>query len=134
MKVKFLLPCVLISGITFLIACKKNQTNQKLLVSLLHCTQRNNGPTLCFDSLVTDSRCPKMVECVWQGTAIIKVSFYEANNVHRFRMSLKGYPTSGYPGDTLINGYQIVFTDLLPYPVANNPIEKIPEASFLITP
>jgi hypothetical protein len=49
-------------------------------------------------------------------------------------MSLKGYPDFGYPSDTTVNGYRIVFTDLNPYPDTNipSPPESEMKASFSI--
>jgi hypothetical protein len=88
----------------------------------------------CFDSLLTDSRCPAGAVCFWQGTALIKISVHEAANTHSFVMSLKGFPGLSYPGDTTINGYTIIFTDLKPYPAINGPGDETSKASFSITP
>lgn len=75
---------------------------------------------ICFDSLLTDSRCPQKMECVWQGNSLIKVTFHEGVNSHTFTMSLRGYSDFGYPSDTLINSHHITFADLLPYPGDGN--------------
>lgn len=135
MKIKLQLLMVLISSVVLLTACEKNAPLNNNGVALNNCSPRNIDPYICFDSLITDSRCPKDVDCVWQGTAIIKVTFHEAGNVHSFKMSMKGFPPIGYPSDTIINKSRIVFTDLTPYPesiVSTQPIVR-PVAYFEIT-
>ena len=113
----------IISVIALFAACTKAniETGKEKIVALHDCTQQSFDPYICFDSLLTDSRCPKKVECVWQGTALIKVTFSEKGNSHQFVMSLKDFPSLGYPSDTTINGHRIIFTDLKPYPVSNGP-------------
>lgn len=135
MKKKSFCWLVLITGITFFTSCKKNnvETGNKKSVTLYNCTVKTNEPYICFDSLITDSRCPKEVECIWQGTAIIKIRFHETGNTHSILMSLKGFPGLGYISDTAINGYQIIFTDLKPYPDINVPAPEKIEASFIIS-
>jgi hypothetical protein len=69
---------------------------------------------ICFDTVLTDSRCPENAECVWAGVAIV-----------RFRFEAYGKETrliDLYAGtnDTIINGYKFSFIDLLPYPNTEN--------------
>ena len=103
--------------------------------ALYGCTAKSIEPNICFDSLITDSRCPKPAVCFWSGTAIIKISFHERGNVHTFKMSLKDFPSLGYPNDTTIAGYRIVFTGLTPYPDFNAPAPQASDirATFNIT-
>ena len=110
----------------------KNITGTK--VTLYTCSEKQAEPYICFDSLLTDSRCPANVLCVWEGTALIKVTFHETFNVHQFIMSLKGFPPVGYTDDTTINGYRIIFTKLDPYPSITNPQQQTSTAYFDITP
>lgn len=70
------------------------------------------------------------MECVWQGNALIKVTFHEGGNRHAFTMSLREYPDFNYPSDTLINGHHITFANLLPYPGDGN--NYLPKASVII--
>ncbi|MEO5501000.1 MAG: hypothetical protein ABIR31_06105 [Ginsengibacter sp.] len=70
------------------------------------------------------------MECVWQGNALIKVTFHEGGNSHAFTMSLREYPDFNYPSDTLINGHHITFANLLPYPGDGN--NYLPKASVII--
>ncbi len=116
-------------------ACKKNKLPAYDFQSVvLHeCSAKLVEPYICFDSLLTDSRCPKGAECVWVGNALIKVTFHESQAAHTFVMSLKGYPSAGYPSDTTVNGYVISFTNLQPYPDINTPGQTEKKASFTIT-
>lgn len=104
-----------------LTACNKQYfpklEDGQVAVSIGHCSPAGNEFRICFDSLITDSRCPRDVQCVWAGQAIIRVSFYENDRSHQFNMLLGGRAGAADPGDTTIAGYHIVFEDLKPYPV-----------------
>lgn len=123
-----LIPFLLIvSGIFLLPACAKYvlKAVDDNGISLYNCSKKTTGvPNICFDSLITDSRCPTGGVCIWQGTAIVQVTFHENEQLHTFKMSLKGFPSLGFPADTTINGYKIIFTDLKPYPEINKPTPK----------
>lgn len=104
-------------------------------VQLNKCSEKVEGAYICFDSVITDSRCPEGSECVWSGTAVVKVTFHEGGNQHQFRLALMGYPGIGYPYDTSINNYRIVFTELQPYPQTPGSAsgEETIRATFSIT-
>ena len=108
---------ILLTGIPFLLGCTKYKLESinNNSATLYNCSSSSTEPYICFDSLITDRRCPKPGVCFWSGTAVIKVSFHEKDNVHTFKMSLKGFPSIGYPNDTAIAGYRIVLIDLTPY-------------------
>ncbi len=128
--------CVLFLLTAFFSACKNNEVKLSPdlnSVPLYQCTSKLVLPYICFDSLLEDSHCPAGAVCIWQGSALIKVSFHEAANTHRFIMSLKDFPGLGYPADTTINGYTIIFTDLKPYPSINGSGDQQPIASFSLT-
>ena len=40
----------------------------------------NNQITFCFDSVITDSRCPENVICIWAGEAIARFSVHNQSN------------------------------------------------------
>jgi len=112
---------LLVIAMMFLSSCTKDdpQGLNSKTATLYHCTSKSFEPYICFDSLITDSRCPKGAECFWEGTALIKVSFHEKDKMYQFFMSLKGFPAVGHPSDTIIDHYRISFTDLKPYPEIN---------------
>lgn len=71
---------------------------------------RNGMVSVCFDSVISESRCPDGAMCVWAGEAIA-----------RFRIRIDGdYKTvdlSTYlKKDTLMHGYKFMFINLSPYP------------------
>ena len=124
LKNKSLFALIFLPGIIFLFSCKKYSLKaiNDDAVALYDCSPKSTEPYICFDSLIQDSRCPKPAVCFWSGTAIIKVSFHEGNHVHTFKMSLKDFPSLGYPADTTVAGYRIEFTGLVPYPDTNAPV------------
>lgn len=135
MKKRICCSLAILAIIALFAACTKAniESGKQKVVALHDCTQQSVDPYICFDSLLTDSRCPKDVECVWQGTALIKVTFSEMGNSHQFVMSLKDFPDMGYPSDTTINGHRIIFTDLKPHPVSNGSQPKDMKAFFSIS-
>ena len=123
--------------LVLLFGCQKLKlgTGEFQTVQLNECSDNKASAYICFDSLLTDSRCPSGGECFWQGTASIRVTFHEENQSHTFKMSLKGFPSLGFPADTTVAGYKISFEKLEPYPSINRDgsNDQIPEATFLIT-
>jgi len=65
--------------------------------------------TVCFDSIISDSRCPDGGICIWAGEAIARFNI---------KVGLHGFRTIDLrlSNDTLINGYKFSFVSLNPYP------------------
>lgn len=74
-----------------------------------------NRSILCFDSLITDSRCPEDLVCFWAGEAIVRFRFEKYGKEPLFIDLHAG------TNDTIINGYKFSFIDLLPYPNTDHP-------------
>lgn len=123
--------------------CKKNsvfksssssQTSD--LISLEDCSQEIHGNDvvrICFEYVVEDSRCPRQVECVWEGTAVAKFSFAVNNDQHDITLSTVNL-SPVFPSDTVLSGYKIQFIDLLPYPdTFNDPTATGYQAEVKIT-
>ena len=70
---------------------------------------------LCFDEVISDSRCPAYARCVWQGTAVAKFTFTKNSQTHTLELSTLDMPPT-YNKDTVLMGYKIEFINLLPYP------------------
>ena len=70
---------------------------------------------LCFERVVSDSRCPANAVCVWQGAATATFSFTKNGDTHRFDLSTITMQPN-YTKDTVIAGYKIEFINLSPYP------------------
>ena len=109
-----------------LLQCKKpaKAIETVFVVSPFSCSNTETNKSIdyfiCVDSLY-DSRCPANVNCPWAGFAKVKVKFHEGNNVYSFEMSLTKFPAIGLTNDTTLNGYRIIFTDVLPYPGSTSP-------------
>src|SRR4029079_3700015 len=83
---------VLLIGLGILISCKKNKTidDDALRIRLYSCANPIVSGTqvqLCFDSLLTDSRCPCNADCIWRGYAAGKFSFSVDGQTHQLRLA-----------------------------------------------
>ena len=113
------------------LACKKDNPAPAdgLFVSQLYkCSgDKNSNPVyICFDSLLSDNRCPAYANCLGPLFGLIKISFHENGNTHTFKMITAYVPKSFGTNDTTINGYHLVFKDLEPHPdfISNVPISN----------
>jgi hypothetical protein len=78
---------------------------------------------LVFEEVLTDSRCPAGVSCVWAGEAQVRLTlFYGDGTVHEAHLEIPGMLQFGVPPDaadfTEIGGYTVRFLRLDPYPDA----------------
>lgn len=65
---------------------------------------------ICLDSVISDSRCPTGLVCVWAGEATARFKIVKYNTAPVFIKIKEGAK------DTLVNGYHFSFIKLLPYP------------------
>jgi len=68
--------------------------------------------SLSFDSLVSDSRCPNGVTCIWAGDAEIILSFSMDGDKVEFNL----HTHTNSQADTVILGYNIQLIDVEPHP------------------
>jgi len=73
--------------------------------------------SICFDKVVTDSRCPVNVVCVWAGEAVARFSF---KSYYNNPISVDLHTGAK---DIIINGYKFSFLDLFPYPHTEHPVQ-----------
>lgn len=109
----------------FVASCKKNVSgttqNDGLELALNNCLETKTdtgsvGPEgkICYTKLITESRCPKGGECIWQGYAQCEFSISVDGQNKSFRLAtLKNILLNT---DTIINGTKISLIDVLPYP------------------
>jgi hypothetical protein len=107
---------------SILSACKK--TGQKKsdypFIYLQRCINKTFGDDqvqLCFDAVVSDSRCPTNAVCIWEGVAVAKFTFIKDGDSHPLTLSTQALNVP-YAKDTTVEGYKIEFVDLRPHPVA----------------
>jgi hypothetical protein len=72
---------------------------------------------ICFDTVITDSRCPKGGVCVWEGNAAIRMKLEKSDNNQAFADI---YEKSS---DLVFSRYYISFLQLLPYPTIGNQVK-----------
>jgi hypothetical protein len=75
----------------------------------------NDKLKLCFQQVISDSRCPANAICIWQGTAVAKFSLTKNGKTHSFVLSTLNMPGT-YNKDTSLFGYKFEFINLSPYP------------------
>jgi hypothetical protein len=112
---KSLLLLLLLPALLF-VSCKKDRDHPGLIKVYLHgCSPMLPYPNavICFDSLVSDSRCPRESVCIWEGEAIARFTLKVNGQERSVTLSTNGF---SQPADTLLLGYRIRFADLTPYP------------------
>ena len=71
--------------------------------------------SLCFNSVIEESRCPAKRQCIWAGRAVANFTFKVNNQTHNFELSAT-HSSQPYKTDTVLQGYKIQFINLYPYP------------------
>ncbi len=115
MKRIFLFGLVLIS----LFSCEKeNNTDNSDFIDTFDlvtddCKKTVGQSTICFDTVLTDSRCAAGANCKWEGNATIRLNLTAIEN-ENYKIELNTNPD--FLIDTTIGNIYILLTDLTPYP------------------
>ena len=119
---KLFLSILLFTTLTaFVNSCSKSGDKFKegiIELKLLDCKDGSiagDNLKLCFDAVVSDSRCPANAVCIWQGAATASFSFTKNGDTYRFKLSTITMKPN-HTKDTVIAGYKIEFINLFPYP------------------
>ena len=91
---------------------RNNDTVDLAYKNCLYDTDRQSF--ICLDSILTDSRCPSDVVCVWAGEAIARFKIEKYNSFPVFMDLKEGVK------DTVVFRYKISFIKLLPYPISDH--------------
>jgi len=99
----------------------------KIVAKLAHGkTYQNEAISVKFLKVVTDSRCPKNVQCIWAGEAEVLVAVFKNGKKFEEKI-LKITPTSHLKNNfTSIfssEDFSITAFNLLPYPVAGSKVK-----------
>ncbi len=125
MFMKLLITFLALSAIS---ACKRNTDTSTVSIPVQQCVSISSGTRICFDSVITDSRCPANANCVWQGYAAAQFTLRTSQGNYPFALATTEHPSIDYSQDTVISGIRIRFTDLRPYPGAGTePVRAILE-------
>lgn len=76
----------------------------------------NGELQVTFDTVTEDSRCPRDVQCVWEGNAGIRLTVAIGNETEVAVLN-----SALNPRQAAFLGYTIGFRDLTPYPVSTEP-------------
>lgn len=91
----------------------------------------NDLMTIYLDSVISDSRCPMDVYCIWEGNAAVNFVVTIDATEHLITLNTSG--GANFPSDTILNEYSIALTNLLPYPESTGTIAQDEyEASVIV--
>lgn len=76
--------------------------------------------TLCFDTVLEDSRCPDGAVCVWEGNAKVQLAL---SGIGMGKHSIELNTNQSFPTDTTINHLNISLVNVVPYPDINTVIK-----------
>lgn len=114
-----LLLLTVLAGTLLFFSCRKSgKDGRSSLVELKSCTRTNvsgDRVTICFDSLLTDSRCPANANCGTPGYAIIQMTLSVKGQQQSFKISTVDLPPQ-YGNDAKVLGYKVKLINLAPYP------------------
>jgi hypothetical protein len=125
--------------LTVNIGCKKSndlRNPKSIILKVKECrnlSYSSQNIRICFDSLLTDSRCPIGGICIWEGYAAGRFSLTVHNQTSVFDLSATNDVYNSYTTDTIIAGYKIEFTELNPYPNISVPPPTLKTATLRIT-
>lgn len=124
-----------------LVSCKKTKfilnANSELELKLNDCggsknsTNKEANGTICFTKLVAESRCPKGVQCIWQGYAACEFSINIDGVKKQFTLSTLKHGAVPWSNETVIHGIKISLVDVLPYPDFSKPQPTEPYKAIL---
>jgi hypothetical protein len=101
----------------FFLGCNKEKNTQPIdiqpIISIYNCNLISEKASICYDSLINDSRCPEDVVCVWSGNVKVALSLKQGNINFPFQITNNK--------DTTINGIKIKLLDVMPYPKFSAP-------------
>ncbi|MFB6316967.1 hypothetical protein [Saccharicrinis sp. FJH54] len=82
----------------------------------------DEGFTLCFDSISSDSRCPLGVECVWEGNAAAVFSFSDHEKDTSFVLNTNR--SEIFPDNIVVQNLIFKLVSVTPYPEFPDKIQK----------
>lgn len=95
--------------------------------TLLYQPQTINNLTIQPIEVLSDSRCPTKVQCIWAGTVTLKVNLTAHSQTDNFALTL-GTPQS-------FNGLLVTLTSVLPAKTSRTPITPADyQFTFIVTP
>jgi hypothetical protein len=126
---------LIIAILSFLNCCKKDNSSSVDLktidtidLSLMDCKTVFEQSSICFDSVLSDSRCPKGGVCVWTGNAAIKIGINLKGIKHQIELNT----ISNFQTDSTVDNLYISLAELSPYPEVGKEIHNTDYKANLI--
>ena len=87
------------------------------------------GQRLCvtFDEVTGDSRCPRGVQCIWEGDAAVRLTVVQEGQE---KATLDLHTAPRYNQEAEYRDFRVVLMDVAPYPKLDN---AIPAAEYVAT-
>lgn len=105
--------------------------NDTLVIPYRECLNNTTDRfSICFDSLLSDSRCPEGAQCFWEGNAEAKFRFEKYNGNPVF-FSLN--TNFRFPVSAVIDGYKITLVGLTAPPGFNSRVPVKYKAYLVVT-
>ena len=98
-----------------------------------------DGHRLRFDAVVEDSRCPTNVTCVWEGKAVVSLTFTGEQSIGEIRLEIPGFTNAeSEPQESQMavhQGYAFTLLALDPYPGSDDGVDAnaTPTATIVVT-
>jgi len=105
-----------------LLSCSKTKEKDDFL-AITKCkdfTVNTQKVNVCFDNVISDSRCPTGGICIWEGCGVVALKITIGAELHTIQLSTLQRGVLQFPSnDTTINNVKIELQDLTPYPCVN---------------
>ena len=110
-------------------SCKKTKDinvvkSSTILINNCETFTLNTTFSICYDSLLFDTRCPDLAMCARRGDVGVKLFFKLGNSMIPFNLADVPTTPGNFPSETIINGVHIKLIDVLPHPFSNQNVEK----------
>lgn len=80
---------------------------------------KDHDMTFTFTKMLEDSRCPKDVNCVWEGVGTAQIELMGTyTRPVKVKLSTQSNPQRGYDNKAFFNGYRYTLVEANPYPTA----------------
>lgn len=79
----------------------------------------NGEISVTFEAVTEDSRCPRGVQCVWEGNASVRLTLESGDETEVVILG-----SALEPRQALFAGYTLGLRELTPHPVSEQPIER----------
>lgn len=94
------------------------------------CATQDKNICVRLDSVIDDSRCPRGLNCIWEGNAKMRFTLTTMDSL--FSFDLDSHPEDHiHRNDTLIGGYRIAFKKLTPYPTTEYQFKDSAYVAFI---